>query len=432
MGSTVLDAARHFSGRDLGAPRDGRLTYFTVLGELVRYPRGLAVPLAVLATAVLTATTLYSRRRGGVRARGVARAAAGLLALLVATTVVGFGAWQALLLVRPGYGSFAFGDTYRSEWYAAGALALTAALIFAWYLLLRRRQAPEEVGLAIWVWLAVFALVTAVFVPGAAYLFTWPPLVGSIALAAAVRRDGTDPTWRWLACGSAAVPAVALLLNRKEGLGALRSTSGRTMLVSDSPMLPGVISTPSGITPINVGVAGLARYRAWAASPGLAHAAPDPSSPAPESSTDGVSEETSASRGPQMSEMSRHSWTVSSRASSRATTSQAFLLGLLVSDPWAEERPLAVALYAGAIELAREMGVREVRARSVRHADGYPHVAGYRWRFPGGWYLDTQPRYRRKGLPAGGWRRMVALLSVPAVPFFRAFRGAGRWVDGPR
>ena len=91
-----------------------------------------------------------------------------------------------------------------------------------------------------------------------------------------------------------------------------------------------------------------------------------------------------------------------------------------------------MALYAGAVELAREMGVREVRARSVQHADGYPHVAGYRWRFPGGWYLDTQPRYRRKGLPADGWRRMVALLSVPAVLFFRAFRGAGRWMDGPR
>jgi len=114
------------------------------------------------------------------------------------------------------------------------------------------------------------------------------------------------------------------------------------------------------------------------------------------------------------------------------TEPKRLLLGLLVSDPWAEERPLAVALYAGAVELAREMGVREVRARSVRHADDYPYVAGYRRRFPGGWYLHTQPRNRRKGLPAGGWRRMVALLSVPAVPFFRAFRGAGRWMDGPR
>ena len=115
------------------------------------------------------------------------------------------------------------------------------------------------------------------------------------------------------------------------------------------------------------------------------------------------------------------------------TEPKRLLLGLLVSDPWVEERPLAVALYAGAGELAREMGAREVLARSVLHADDYPYEAGYRWRYPGGWYLDaTRSLRRRKGLPAGGWRRMVTLLGVPALPFFRAFRGAGRWMDGPR
>ena len=109
------------------------------------------------------------------------------------------------------------------------------------------------------------------------------------------------------------------------------------------------------------------------------------------------------------------------------------LLGLLVSDPWAEERPLAVALYARAGELARQMGVGEVRARPVLHADDYPYEAGYRWRYPGGWYLDTRrPLRSREELPAGGWRRMVALLGVPAVPFFSAFRGAGRRMDGSK
>ncbi len=116
------------------------------------------------------------------------------------------------------------------------------------------------------------------------------------------------------------------------------------------------------------------------------------------------------------------------------TESKRLLLGLLISDLWAEERPLAVALYAGAGELAREMGVGEVRARSVLHADDYPHAAGFRWRYPaGGWHLNaTQPLRHRKVLPAGGWRRMVTLLSVPAVPFFRAFRVHRRWKDKSR
>ena len=52
------------------------------------------------------------------------------------------------------------------------------------------------------------------------------------------------------------------------------------------------------------------------------------------------------------------------------TESKRLLLGMLVADPWTEERLLAEALYSGARELARGMGVKKVRPRSGRHA-GY-------------------------------------------------------------
>jgi hypothetical protein len=211
MGSTVLTAASYLAEQDLGAPRGGQLTYFTVLGELVYYPQSLAVPLAVLAAVVFAASVLYARRHG-VRARGVGWSAASFLALLVLTMALGIGAWQLLLLLRPGYGSFHTGDTYRPEWYAAGLLALTAALTVAWYLLMRRRRTPEELVLATWAWFVVLALTTAAFVPGASYLFTWVPLVGSLLLAAGIRWGGQEPRWRYLALSAGALPAVALLV----------------------------------------------------------------------------------------------------------------------------------------------------------------------------------------------------------------------------
>jgi hypothetical protein len=211
IGSTVLATARHFGDQDLGAPRGESLTYFIVLGELVHYPQGLAVPLALLAAVVFAATLLYGRRRG-VRIRAVGWVALSFLGLLVVTMALGIGTWQVLRLLNPGYGSFHTGDTYRPEWYAAGLLALTGALSVVWYLLMRRRRAPEELILATWAWFVVLAILTAAFVPGAAYLFTWTPLVGCLLLAAAIRWGGEEPTWRYLALSAGAVPAIVLLV----------------------------------------------------------------------------------------------------------------------------------------------------------------------------------------------------------------------------
>ena len=109
------------------------------------------------------------------------------------------------------------------------------------------------------------------------------------------------------------------------------------------------------------------------------------------------------------------------------TEPKRLLLGSLVSDPWVEECPLAVALYAGAGELAREMGVGEIVARSfpykVPYKD-YPREAGYRRRGRREWRLDpTQYGETREQPVAGRWKRLFGLLGVTAVPFVGLLRG---------
>jgi hypothetical protein len=68
------------------------------------------------------------------------------------------------------------------------------------------------------------------------------------------------------------------------------------------------------------------------------------------------------------------------------TESKRLLLGLLVVDPWAGEERLARALYAGAGDLARELGVGEVVVSGARA--GYSGGAGYR-RWGRDWRLDV-------------------------------------------
>jgi hypothetical protein len=98
------------------------------------------------------------------------------------------------------------------------------------------------------------------------------------------------------------------------------------------------------------------------------------------------------------------------------TESKRLLLGLLVVDPWAGEERLARALYAGAEDLARGLGVGEVLASAPRA--NYPGEAGYRRRGRY-WRLDTAQAHESDGVATGGWRGVLSLFGTLAVPFHR-------------
>ena len=105
------------------------------------------------------------------------------------------------------------------------------------------------------------------------------------------------------------------------------------------------------------------------------------------------------------------------------TEPRRLLLGILVTDPRAEERLLAGALYAGAGELVREMGVVEVVGRPFPYVGDYPHDAGYPRRGLREWRLDAMQHGEIREEPAAGsWRRLLGLLGLTAVPFIGFLR----------
>jgi hypothetical protein len=105
--------------------------------------------------------------------------------------------------------------------------------------------------------------------------------------------------------------------------------------------------------------------------------------------------------------------------------------GLLICDPWVDVRLLVVALYAGVGELAREMGVREVLVSLVLHADDYRYEAGYRWQYPGGWYLDAAPPPSQR-VARGRLAEDSRATERPRGTVLYAFRRARQWIDGSR
>lgn len=189
----------------------GEATYFPLWrGVLVHYPQGLANALAWLTPALFVVVVWHHRcslRPGRVLGSlGVA-----VLSMLLAA---GLGILGLALLARAhvtqGFGPFVVGLPFE-QGYAVILVGLAVLLALGLNLWLLRRLSPEEklVG-ALAPWL-VLTLVAGWLVPGAAYVFLWPTLLGTLALFV---HDKGKPAAGWktlLRAALTAMPAPMLL-----------------------------------------------------------------------------------------------------------------------------------------------------------------------------------------------------------------------------
>jgi hypothetical protein len=218
LGDNALATARVLAGRNLAAlarPAAEDATYFPVLGELVRYPGGLVLPLAAAAVVLVGLLVLVVHRRGSSLLR---RTAAGTLLCAVPLVVGPLAAqalWMLLVAVRPGYAQLI--DPWRPGWFRLAVVALLVGVVLGWYALLRRRVGAVPLAVGGLVWLAVLSAVLAAFAPGASYLAAWPAMAGAVTgLLAAVTSAPVVRPATALGGGAVAVvvlaPTVALLL----------------------------------------------------------------------------------------------------------------------------------------------------------------------------------------------------------------------------
>ncbi|CCH32926.1 M20/M25/M40 family metallo-hydrolase [Actinosynnema sp. NPDC047251] len=197
MGDAVLAAARVLGDADLAAADPGAAHYFSVLGLVVHYPAWSTLPLAALTALGLLGLCL--RLRCGLAAL---RVGASLLLPVLAAGAAAFGLWWLLGVLRPEYALLPAGDPYQPGPHLAALAVLTAALLLVWRGLLRGAGEPA-LALGVLGVHAVLGLLLAVLLPGGAYLFTLPALVGLLAVAL---------TGRPAAASLGAVPAVLVLL----------------------------------------------------------------------------------------------------------------------------------------------------------------------------------------------------------------------------
>ena len=207
-GDNTLALARSLGDIDLATTKSaGDATYFPVPWGQLSYPGLLVWPIAGLAALAVLGLAWLARRRGLVTGGRLAGATASVLLPIVVAPLLAQVFWRVLILIRPGYATLSI-DPYHPFWYRLAVLALTAAVIFAWYALLRRRLGPPAMAIGGLIWLALLGLVLALLAPGGSYLTALPALAGALAGIVAIRIGRLG----WIPSGLGGAIGVVVLL----------------------------------------------------------------------------------------------------------------------------------------------------------------------------------------------------------------------------
>ena len=189
-GSQMLALARTFGTEPLPRARTGDGVFFDLpIVGLVVYPRGLEIPLAILALTLVV--VLVVRDRAGV--------VTGVIATLVAVALSGVAGWIV--------GKLLHGPAEWSGLNATGIVLIALAVTAACYAFARRRSTMRGIhvgALVVWV---IIALFLSIRVPTTGYLFTWSVLLA----AGAVLLTRGRAIGEWLAAAVTALILVGLI-----------------------------------------------------------------------------------------------------------------------------------------------------------------------------------------------------------------------------
>ncbi|RSZ55097.1 M28 family peptidase [Massilia atriviolacea] len=211
QGEIMLALSRHFGGADLGALKQADRIYFDVAGlGLVSYPAGAALPLAGLTLVLFGIVLARAVRSGTVRRRRVLLSAVLLPLVALAVALACTLLWLAISATHPQYKGLM--DMYNSHWYWMGFVATAAGLFMALQSWLLRRFALMELALGAATLWSGLLLITALMMPGASFLLTWPlvPVLAAYAFLLSARGRAISAPKRLLVLLAAATPGVML------------------------------------------------------------------------------------------------------------------------------------------------------------------------------------------------------------------------------
>lgn len=211
QGELMLALTRQFGNTDLNDLQAENQIYFDVPGiGLVHYAASLALPLAATLAVLFAVLLVMGVRNGALRAGRVIVAA-----ILVPLTALLFAIgstllWTGVAALHPQYATLM--EVYNSPLYTGAFVALTIGLFAMVPFGLRRWFAVMELAAGAMLAWVVLLLLTALIVPGASFVFTWPmvSLLPAYAWLISARGRAAQADTRLVLLVAAAAPAVFL------------------------------------------------------------------------------------------------------------------------------------------------------------------------------------------------------------------------------
>lgn len=208
LGSYTLALTRHFGDVSLDHTKAPDEIYFNLLGSVVHYPGGWAVPLMAVVALLFVGVVVLGFRRRQLTLGGIAL---GFLALLGSMIVAALGVYLVWALIRvlyPGENMWAL--QYKAPLFWIGFAGLTVAITAALYVGFSKKIWVANLAVGALLWWLVSTVLTSVFFPPGSFLYTWPLLFSLLGLGALFAL-GDRPARAWypfavLALG--AIPAV--------------------------------------------------------------------------------------------------------------------------------------------------------------------------------------------------------------------------------
>jgi Peptidase family M28 len=177
-GNQALALARAFASGPLPRPQSADAVFFDfpILG-VVAYPEWFAVAAGIV-TLILVLLGIVQLRRAGSAA--VKDAALGAIAFILSLLIAVGAAFGLASLLAAWHANVGGAPQWRGI-YAAAAVFLVAAIVFATYAVARRAATAQGLGMGALLVIAVAALLAAIALPGVSFLLGWPAFFAASA-----------------------------------------------------------------------------------------------------------------------------------------------------------------------------------------------------------------------------------------------------------